>query len=69
MKGLLTVTIWGAFIAAWVKILTVFIFQGLVGGATFSTEAVPMSYYVGTLTAVAIAVGAGFLVWVRNKLD
>ena len=69
MKSLLTVTIWAAFIGAWVKLLTVFIFQGLMGGATLSTEPVSMSYYVGNLTGVAMAVGGGFLILVRKKLD
>ncbi len=70
MKQLLTVSIWGAFIAAWWKILTVFIFEGLIQGYAFKTDVVaPWEYYLGTLTGVACAIGGGFLIWVRKKLE
>jgi hypothetical protein len=70
VKTLLTVTIWGAFIAAWWKILTVFIFQGLIGGYSFLTnEVAPWEYYAGSLTAAALAGVGGFLIWVRKKIE
>ena len=70
MRTVLTVTIWAAFIAAWWKILTVFIFQGLIQGYAFVTDGTaPWEYYLGSLTGVALAIGGGFLVWVRKKLE
>ncbi len=69
MKSLLTVTIWAGFIAAWWKVLTVFIFQGLIQGYAFMTNGpAPWEYYAGSWTAIAFAMGSGFLLWVRTKL-
>jgi hypothetical protein len=70
MKTGLTIAFWGLWFAAAWKLLTVWIFQGIIQGYSFMTDGVaPWEYYAGSLTAVGLAVAATFAAWVRKKLD
>ncbi len=70
MKLALTIAFWGLWFGAAWKLLTVWIFQGIIQGYSFMTDGVaPWEYYAGTFAAVSLAFAAGFVAWVRKKLD
>jgi len=68
-KALTTVGVWGLYVGAWLSALLTFIFGGIIGGAAFSTEPVPPSYYAGYAVAIGFAFAAGFMMIVRKKLE
>ena len=68
-KGLATVTVWGCFVGAWLSAALNFIIGGIIGGAAFTTEPVPLSFFAGFAVAVGFAFAGGFLMLVRKKLE
>ena len=68
-KAMATVAVWGLYVGAWLSAVLTFIIGGIAGGAAFSTEPVPLSYYAGYAAAIGFAFAGGFMMLVRKKLE
>lgn len=68
-KALVTVTIWGAFIAAWLGALLAFIVGGIIAGYAYGAAPPPMFYFASYAIAIGFAFAGGFLIIVRKKLE
>jgi hypothetical protein len=68
-KAMATVGMWGLYIGAWLMAALTFIFGGLVAGYAYSTDPVPMSYYVAYAVSIGFAFAGGFMMLVRRKIE
>jgi len=68
LKALATIGVWGLFLFAWIIGISIFI-QGIIIGELYSSELPSMSMWAGSAVALAFAVGAGFLMIVKKKLE
>jgi hypothetical protein len=68
-KAVVTVGIWGLYVASWLAGVLAFIFGGIMKGYAFGAEPVPMSYFVSYAVSIGFAFAAGFMIIVRKKLE
>ena len=67
-KAVASVGAWALFIFAWIIGISIFI-QGIIIGELYGSKPPSMEIWAGSAVALAFAVGAGFLMIVRKKLE
>ncbi len=67
-KALATITVWILWISGLVMGFSVFI-HGMILGDIYGTEVPPMSIWAGFAVALAFAVGAVYIMRLRQKME
>ncbi len=67
-KALASITAWAMFVIFWVMGLSTFV-MGLITGALYGAEPVPMSMLVGFAVSLAYGIGAVVVMVLRKKME